>query len=115
MAKPWGNLLLVAQCREIKELSEAPIVPTSKGGNCLVEFAWRSLKDVTAAVPEIVEAVQALPVRALILEKSPLASSAKMNRGRAHFPGVFYGGWYLNIDLEQRDHVTAFDPYPDLV
>jgi hypothetical protein len=38
-----------------------------------------------------------------------------MNRHPAHLLGVFNSGWYLNIDLEQRDHVTAFDPHPDLV
>jgi DNA ligase-1 len=38
-----------------------------------VRIFTRSLKDVTAAVPEIVEAVQALPVRALILDGEALA------------------------------------------
>jgi DNA ligase-1 len=39
-----------------------------------VRIFTRSLKDVTAAVPEIVEAVQVLPVRALILDGEALAS-----------------------------------------
>jgi len=38
-----------------------------------VRIFTRSLKDVTAAVPEIVEAVQVLPVRALILDGEALA------------------------------------------
>jgi hypothetical protein len=32
-----------------------------------------------------------------------------VNRGGVPFRVLFHGGWYLDIDLEQRDHLTAFD------
>lgn len=45
----------------------------------------------------------------------PWASLAEMERGRASIHDLLHECWYLNIDLEQRDHVTALDPYLDLI
>jgi len=47
--------------------------------------------------------------------KSPWASLAEIKRGRVPLKEMLREGRYLNVDLEQRDHVTAFDPDLDLI
>ena len=48
-----------------------------------VRVFTRNLNDVTAAVPEVVEAVRALPARELILDGETIALAATARRSRS--------------------------------
>jgi DNA ligase 1 len=63
-----------------------------------VRIYTRSLNDVTAAVPEIVEAVRALPVREMILDGEAIAFTAS---GRPHPFQITMRRFGRKLDVEQ--------------